>query len=128
MSLKKFFTVSLALVAVFMMLGATFSLPVRGLGLQVAEASADAGHGGEAAHAEKKADDKGGIPWKGLFAALAIVGTAFCTALAQMKIGGAGAGAIAERPETAGIFIALVAIPETIVILGFVIAAMLIMF
>ncbi|MBI5788488.1 MAG: ATPase [Candidatus Schekmanbacteria bacterium] len=63
---------------------------------------------------------------KAIAAAIAISFCALGTALAQMKIGGAGAGAIAERPETAAMFIVLVAIPETIVILGFVIAAMLI--
>ena len=48
------------------------------------------------------------------------------TALAQSRIGAAGAGAIAEKPETAGIIIVLEAIPETMVILGFVVAAMII--
>ena len=48
------------------------------------------------------------------------------TALAQSRIGAAGAGAIAEKTETAGIIIVLEAIPETMVILGFVVAAMII--
>jgi V/A-type H+-transporting ATPase subunit K len=39
----------------------------------------------------------------------------------------AGAGAIAERPETAGTIIILEAIPETLVILGFVVAAMILL-
>jgi V/A-type H+-transporting ATPase subunit K len=47
------------------------------------------------------------------------------TGLAQSKIGAAGAGTIAERPETFGLMVVLVAIPETMVILGFVVAAML---
>jgi len=47
------------------------------------------------------------------------------TGLAQSKIGAAGAGTIAEKPETFGLMIVLVAIPETMVILGFVVAAMI---
>ena len=45
--------------------------------------------------------------------------------IAQSKIGSAGAGTIAERPETFGLMVILVAIPETLVILGFVVAAMI---
>jgi V/A-type H+-transporting ATPase subunit K len=59
-------------------------------------------------------------------AGIAFFGGAIATGWAQSRIGSAGAGTIAERPETAGIFIILVAIPETLTILGFVIAAMII--
>jgi V/A-type H+-transporting ATPase subunit K len=59
-------------------------------------------------------------------AALSIGLGALSTAWAQSKIGTAGAGTIAERPELTGIIIILEAIPETMVILGFVIAAMII--
>lgn len=55
-------------------------------------------------------------------AALAISIPALATAIAQSRIGAAMAGAIAERPELAGTAIILVAIPETMVILGLVIA------
>jgi len=41
------------------------------------------------------------------------------------RIGSAGAGAVAERPETFGFMLIFLAIPETIAILGFVIAAMI---
>jgi V/A-type H+/Na+-transporting ATPase subunit K len=47
------------------------------------------------------------------------------TGIAQAKIGAAGAGTIAEKPETFGLMIILVAIPETLVILGFVVASMI---
>lgn len=57
-----------------------------------------------------------------LAAAVAIAIPALATAWAQSKIGSAGAGAMAEKPELGGIVIILVAIPETMVILGFVIA------
>ncbi len=58
-------------------------------------------------------------------AALAIGLTAFATAWAQSKIGAAGAGSLAEKPELTGTIVILVAIPETMVILGFVVATMI---
>ena len=57
-------------------------------------------------------------------AALAIGLTALATAWVQSKVGAAGAGALAEKPELTATIIILVAIPETMVILGFVVAAM----
>jgi V/A-type H+-transporting ATPase subunit K len=60
-----------------------------------------------------------------LAAALAIGLSALATAWAQSKIGSAGAGALAEKPELSATIIVLVAIPETMVILGFVVAAMI---
>jgi V/A-type H+-transporting ATPase subunit K len=60
-------------------------------------------------------------------AALAITGSALATGLAQGRIGSAGAGTIAEKPELVGSVIVLLAIPETMVILGFAVAAMLIL-
>ena len=63
-----------------------------------------------------------GIP---IGAAIAFGLGAIGTAWAQSRIGSAGAGTIAERPETFGYMVVLVAIPETMVILGFVVAAMI---
>jgi len=60
-------------------------------------------------------------------AALAVGFAALATGYAQGKIGSAGAGAIAEKPELAGRIILLVAIPETMVILGFAVAAMILL-
>ncbi len=57
-----------------------------------------------------------------LAAAMAIAIPALATAWAQSKIGSAGAGAVAEKPELTGTIIIFMAIPETMVILGFVIA------
>lgn len=57
-----------------------------------------------------------------LAAALAVGLSAIATAWAQSKIGAAGAGTLAEKPELSGTVIILVAIPETMVILGFVVA------
>jgi V/A-type H+-transporting ATPase subunit K len=57
-----------------------------------------------------------------LGAALAVGLCAIGTGYAQGKIGTAGGGALAEKPELSGTMIILVAIPETAVILGFVIA------
>ena len=47
------------------------------------------------------------------------------TAWAQSRIGAAGAGTIAEKPELRGTVIIMLAIPETMVILGFVVAVMI---
>lgn len=57
----------------------------------------------------------------GLAVGLAAIGTG----LAQGRIGAAGAGVIAEQPESIGRIILLLAIPETMVILGFAIAAII---
>ena len=53
--------------------------------------------------------------------------SALATAWAQSKIGTAGAAALAEKPELAGTIIILVAIPETMVILGFIVAVLIIL-
>jgi len=60
-------------------------------------------------------------------AALAVGLAALGTAYAQGHIGAAGAGTIAEKPEATGTILILVAIPETMVILGFVVAAMILL-
>lgn len=59
--------------------------------------------------------------------ALAIGVSALATAWAQSRIGAAGAGTLAEKPELSGTVIILLAIPETMVILGFVVATMILL-
>jgi V/A-type H+-transporting ATPase subunit K len=59
-------------------------------------------------------------------AGLAVGLGALATGFAQARIGSAGIGAIAENPDLTGRVILLVAIPETLVILGFAVAAMVI--
>jgi len=58
-------------------------------------------------------------------AAIVLGLTALGTGLAQSRIGAAGAGTIAEKPEATGTIILLLAIPETMVILGFVVAVIM---
>ncbi|ABC80972.1 H+transporting two-sector ATPase C subunit [Anaeromyxobacter sp. K] len=60
-----------------------------------------------------------------LAAALAVGVTALATAWVQSRIGSAGAGALAEKPEVRGAVIVMLAIPETLVILGFVVAVLI---
>jgi len=60
-------------------------------------------------------------------AALSIGISALATAWVQSRIGASGAGALAEKPELTATVIIMLAIPETIVILGFVIAAMILL-
>lgn len=60
-------------------------------------------------------------------AAIAFGAGAIGTGWAQSRIGAAGAGTVAEKPETAGSIFIMEAIPETLAILGFVVAAMIIL-
>jgi V/A-type H+-transporting ATPase subunit K len=60
-------------------------------------------------------------------AALTLGISAIATAWVQSRIGASGAGALAEKPELTATIIIMLAIPETIVILGFVIAAMILL-
>lgn len=60
-------------------------------------------------------------------AGLAVGLAAIATGIAQSRIGSAGIGAIAEKEELTGRVILLLAIPETLVILGFAVAAMVIL-
>ena len=60
-----------------------------------------------------------------LSAALVMAVAAIATAWAQSRIGPAGAASLAERPELRTTVIILVAIPETMVILGFAVAMLM---
>jgi V/A-type H+/Na+-transporting ATPase subunit K len=61
-----------------------------------------------------------------LGAGLAVGLGAIGTGLAQARIGASAMAAIAEKPELTGRAILMVAIPETMIILGFAVAAMII--
>lgn len=63
--------------------------------------------------------------WITLTAALAVGLSALATAWAQSRIGSAGAATLAEKPELSATVIIMIAIPETMVILGFVVAALI---
>ena len=60
-------------------------------------------------------------------AALAIGISSLATAWVQSRIGAAGSGALAEKPELRGAIIVMLAIPETLVILGFVVAVLILL-
>ena len=60
-----------------------------------------------------------------LAAAAAIAIPALATAWAQSRIGPAIAASMAEKPELSTTVILMIAIPETMVILGFVVAIMI---
>ncbi len=59
-----------------------------------------------------------------LSAALAVGLPALATAWAQSRIGPAASASLAEKPELATTAIIMLAIPETMVILGFVVAVL----
>jgi V/A-type H+-transporting ATPase subunit K len=60
-----------------------------------------------------------------LAAALSVGVSALATAWVQSRVGAAGAGALSEKPELRSAVIVMLAIPETLVILGFVIAVLI---
>lgn len=67
------------------------------------------------------------VLWISIGAAVAIVGSALATAWAQSRIGAAAAAALAEKPELRTTAVLMVAIPETMVILGFVIVVLIVL-
>jgi V/A-type H+/Na+-transporting ATPase subunit K len=73
---------------------------------------------------------KAAVDWrvgvaKAIAAGLVMSFSAMSAGYAQAKIGSAGAGTLAERPEVATNIIVLQALPEIIALLGFVIAFMI---
>jgi V/A-type H+-transporting ATPase subunit K len=68
-----------------------------------------------------------GIMWISLAAAAAIAFTALATSWAQAKIGSSIAASLAEKPELRTTAVLMIAIPETMVVLGFVIAVLILM-
>ena len=60
-------------------------------------------------------------------AALAVGIPALATAWAQSRIGPAAAAALAEKPELTVTVVLLIAIPETLASLGFVVAVLILM-
>lgn len=79
-------------------------------------------------HAEEAAADGGGgigALGLGIGAGLAVGLAGLGTGLAQSGVGAGGTGALAEKPELFGNVLILFAIPETIVLFGFVIGILL---
>ena len=75
--------------------------------------------------AEASTDGGLGALGIGIGAGLAVGIAGLGTGLAQSGVGAGGTGAIAEKPELFGQVLILFAIPETIVLFGFVIGIML---
>jgi V/A-type H+-transporting ATPase subunit K len=69
--------------------------------------------------------EEGVTYFREIAAGLAVGLSAIATGIAQSKIGPAAVGAILEKKELSGLMILLVAIPETMVIFGFVIAILI---
>ena len=67
------------------------------------------------------------ILWITLSAALAVGIPALATAWAQSRIGPAAAASLAEKPELSTTAILMIAIPETMAILGFVVAVLILL-
>lgn len=67
------------------------------------------------------------IQSQALAAAIAISVPALATAWAQSRIGSSVAATLAEKPELSTTAILMIAIPETVVILGFVVAMLILL-
>lgn len=67
------------------------------------------------------------VLWIPLSAALVMSVAAIATSWAQSRIGAAGAAALAEKPEISTTVVIMIAIPETVAILGFVVAIMIVL-
>ena len=67
------------------------------------------------------------VLWVPVSAALVMSIAALATAWAQSRIGAAGAAALAEKPELSTTAVIMLAIPETVAILGFVVAVMIVL-
>ena len=67
------------------------------------------------------------VLWITLSAALAVGIPALATAWAQSRIGPAAAASLAEKPELSTTAIVMLAIPETMSILGFVVAVLILL-
>lgn len=78
-----------------------------------------------AAEASTGAADGTAVAGKALAGALAMGISAVGAGYAQAKIGSAGQGTLAERPEERIWVVTLTALPEVIVLLGFVMAILL---
>ncbi len=65
--------------------------------------------------------------WMPIAAALAIAATALATGWAQSKIGASIAASLAEKPELRTTAVLMIAIPETMVVLGFVVAVLVLL-
>jgi V/A-type H+-transporting ATPase subunit K len=65
------------------------------------------------------------VLWIPISAALVMSVAAIATAWAQSRIGAAGAATLAEKPELTTTVIIMIAIPETVAILGVVVATMI---
>jgi V/A-type H+/Na+-transporting ATPase subunit K len=67
------------------------------------------------------------VLWVPIAAAVVMSVAALATAWAQSRIGAAGAAALAEKPEISTTVVIMLAIPETVAVLGFVVAVMILM-
>ena len=61
-------------------------------------------------------------------AGIAIAGGAIGTGMAQSGIGSAGLGLIAEKPDQMGIVLLFLVLPETLLIFGFVISILIMLY
>ncbi|MEM3839302.1 MAG: hypothetical protein QXF01_01845 [Candidatus Micrarchaeaceae archaeon] len=66
-----------------------------------------------------------GAEFAAIGAGIAIAGGAIGTGMAQGGIGSAGLGLIAEKPDSMGIVLLFLVLPETLLIFGFVVSILI---
>ncbi len=66
-----------------------------------------------------------GAEYAAIGAGIAIAGGAIGTGMAQSGIGSAGLGLIAEKPDSMGIVLLFLVLPETLLIFGFVVSILI---
>jgi V/A-type H+-transporting ATPase subunit K len=88
---------------------------------------ASAAEGAEGAAAAQPMDLGGGLRAAGLAigAGISVAAGALATARAQAAIGASGIGALAEKRDMFAMVLIFVALPETLIIIGFVMAFLL---
>ena len=102
-------------------------LAVIALGLAGPVHAADEAHEAETAEEQEPTTLAAALRTVGLaLAAAAAIGlSALATARVQAAVGAGGTGALAEKPDLFVPIVILIAIPETLVVLGFVVALLL---
>lgn len=89
---------------------------------------ASAAEGAEGASAAQPLDIGGGLRAAGLAigAGLSVAAGALATARAQAAVGASGIGALAEKRDMFGMVLIFMALPETLIIIGFVMAFLMV--
>ncbi|MBD3420229.1 MAG: F0F1 ATP synthase subunit C [Chitinivibrionales bacterium] len=93
--------------------------------LLASHVNAESTEGEATEHVQEAKENPISVAVKAIAAALAIGLAAIATGIAQANIGAAGIGAVAENPKNFGPALVFLALPETLLIFGFTVAAII---